>query len=210
MNQEQRQAIITAFERLNAVTLELRDLVFADVLQQGDGKPPDKLICCSPVTGKIETGANIFGGDWFDATGYNVRYGAYGHYHTGADLNRKNYADSNAPVYAAADGEIVYSGAIPSWQGLVVCVRHRLESGQMIWTRYAHIKDTLGLGLVKRGQVIGRIADYLPAGVVGDHLHFDVATIDLGSHPGDWPGTDSARVARDYLNPFIFLRQRSK
>lgn len=62
MNDEQRKAIIAEFERLNGVVLTLRDLVFADELQGGTGAQPERLLFCSPCTGQIETGSNIWGG----------------------------------------------------------------------------------------------------------------------------------------------------
>jgi hypothetical protein len=36
------------------------------------------------------------------------------------------------------------------------------------------------------------------------HLHYDVAVIDLGKNPADWPGDDQGRVMRDYLDPLAF------
>jgi murein DD-endopeptidase MepM/ murein hydrolase activator NlpD len=176
--------------------------------------PPARVLFCSPVTGKIETGANIYGGMWFDAVGYCALYtSASGQaYHTGADLNLPAWKDAGSPVYAAADGVIVYSGKVAGWQGEVVTIRHTLETGEYIWTRYAHIRDVPVVGMVrvdvKRGEQIGVIADYTPTGAPGDHLHFDVSHVDLGAHPGDWPGMDKARVLLQYVDPVKWLIER--
>lgn len=175
------------FEALGAMWVdEIKPLM----LQQGNGAPP--LVFSSPVTGTTE----IWGGDWFSAVGYAVSYSNGTAYHTGCDLNRPNYADAGKPVYAAADGQIVFSGVVLGWQGQVVVIDH---GG--VWTRYAHIKDAPGLGPVKRGQQIGIIADYDRNGPKGDHLHYDVARIDLGARPDDWPGNNKARVISDYHDP---------
>jgi murein DD-endopeptidase MepM/ murein hydrolase activator NlpD len=183
---------------------------------EGPGVVP-RVLFCSPVTGKIEAAANPFGGLWFDAVGYGKLYDSSSNtkaYHTGADLNLPAWKDSGSPVYAAADGEIVFAGKIAGWQGQVVIIKHTLEDGKLIWTRYAHIRDVPTVGMVrvdvKRGEQIGVIADYLPIGAVNDHLHFDVAHDDLGTRPGDWPGMDKQRVLAQYLDPLTWLKDRAK
>lgn len=170
----------------------------------GVGARPEHLVASSPVDPNTRGG---WGGDWFDATGYAMRYGSLGHYHTGADLNRPGYNDSGMPVYAAADGRVVFAGKVKNWQGDVVVLVHN-DDIDRVWTRYAHISITplRRLGeTVKRGDVIGLIADYGEPGPKSDHLHFDVARIDLGAKPADWPGTDRERVLRDYLDPLRWL-----
>jgi murein DD-endopeptidase MepM/ murein hydrolase activator NlpD len=176
-------------------------------------QPDGRVLFCSPVTGQIETGENVFGLDWFDATGFATLYEPSGkkQYHTGVDLNRPNYADSGAQVYAAADGEVVYAGVVSGWQGQVVCLKHALEDGTFIWSRYAHIEAFVMRGAqIKRGSLVGKIADYNRDGPKGDHLHFDVARIDLREMPGDWPGLDKVGLLRDYLDPAKVLKERSK
>jgi len=170
--------------------------------------PGPRALFCSPVTGQVETGSNPFGGDWFDATGYARFYNSAGinAYHTGCDLNRYAYADSGANVFAAADGEVVFFGTVTNWQGMVIVIKHPLEDGSSIWTRYAHITKTTIEKYHKRGDKIGVIADYNANGPKGDHLHFDIARIDLGRSPGDWPGSNLARVQRDYIDPVVWLK----
>lgn len=146
--------------------------------------PPARVLFASPVTGKV---GDVFGGDWFIATNYAEYYTATGKgaYHTGCDLNRPGFADSGAPVYAAADGDVVVSRIVPGWQGVMVVIKHTLEDGRALWTRYAHLKDPLPTGQtilhVKRGDVIGKIGDYTPVNDPrGDHCHYDVSWHDLG------------------------------
>lgn len=213
MNEQMRAAfdyLVQAIESINAATAQVQHA--CDVLvgmDDGGAKPEARLLFCSPVTGKLES-ESTWGGDWFDATGYATYYTASGApaYHTGCDLNRPNFADSGAPVYAAADGEVVFSGEVKGWQGQVIVIRHRLESGELVWTRYAHVDRAAPPGHVQRGDMIGVIADYNKDGAKGDHLHFDVSRLDLGDKPGDWPGMDIERLKRNYIDPDKWLRER--
>lgn len=148
--------------------------------------------------------AQVWAGAWFDASGFGAASGTYkqltGDWHTGADLNLPNYADSNAPVRASADGEVVYVGLCAGWQKTTVVVKH----ADGMWTRYAHLTSArVSIGQrVQRGDILALIGDYTPLNSgSGDHLHFDVARIDLGAKPGDWPGADLARLLRDYVDP---------
>lgn len=172
-----------------------------------------RVLFSSPVTGYV---GDVWGADWFDATGFGTYYTASGSpaYHTGCDLNRPGYADAGAHVCASADGYIVFAGIVPGWQQSVVVIKHTLEDESFIWTRYAHIKNITPIGQtqpkIKRGDQIGTIADYTPTGPQGDHLHYDVARVDLGIRPGDWPGADKARLMRDYIDPVKWHTERSK
>lgn len=202
---------------MNEATAEFQQAAALWAGMGGTGARPERVLFVSPVTGKPGTDANPFGGLWFDAVGFCVLYDSSSNtkaYHTGADLNLPAWKDSGSPVYAAADGEIVFSGVITGWQGEVVVIEHRLEDGSKVWTRYAHIKDTTPIGMVrptiKRGELIGVIADYLPVGPSNDHLHFDVCIDDLGSRPGDWPGLDKVRVQAQYKDPAKWLKERGK
>ncbi len=148
---------------------------------------------------------------WFDATGYASLYNKGTAYHTGHDLNLSDYGDSGADVRAVADGVVVFAGVVNGWQGGVVVLRHALEDGRVFWTRYAHIIRGPLLYVeakVKRGEIIGTIADYLPVGVVNDHLHIDGSWKDLGKVPGDWPGLDLARLKVDYFDLMKMIGER--
>lgn len=138
---------------------------------------------------------------WWSAVNYCEKYNG-GQYHTGEDFNLSDFADSGARVVACADGEIVFAGVVNGWQGWVVVVKH--PDG--LYSRYAHITNVTPTGAIKRGELIGYIADYAPKGPSGDHLHFDIAKIDLGAKPGDWPGSDQARVLRDYIDPLAWIK----
>jgi murein DD-endopeptidase MepM/ murein hydrolase activator NlpD len=167
----------------------------------------------APVGTVIErSGAKLWPGDWWVAMDYGEAYPPAMHrsdYHTGVDLNLPNQADSGAPVYACADGTVVAVGPYAGWL-LIVVVQHQLEDGTNVWSRYAHLAN-LQVTLhqpVLRGQQLGVIGDYGTPGKADDHLHFDIARIDLGQAPTDWPNLDRARLLRDYFDPLQLIQQR--
>lgn len=161
-----------------------------------------------PVGSQTERDApQAWAGAWFDASGFGAASSAYkqltGSWHTGADLNLPNFADANAPIFASADGEVVYVGLAAGWQKQIVVVKH----ADGMWTRYAHLagaRVTIGQK-VKRGDLLALIGDYGAAGPTADHLHFDVARIDLGARPGDWPDNNLALLLQNYVNPLEWI-----
>lgn len=172
---------------------------------------PDLIRFDAPV-GNVEERAalQLWPGAWFDATGFNAPYPPYMHrsdFHTGADLNMPQDADAHAPAYACCFGFVTFAGSLPVW-GRIVTIKHALENGKVVWSRYAHlesIKVTL-TQMVARGDQIGTIGN--ADGTQAYHLHFDIGRVDLGRNPGDWPGTDRNRLVRDYVDPLAFIRAR--
>lgn len=163
------------------------------------------MIFDSPVGTEVERhSSKVWPGEWIDATGFGTYYNATGAwaYHTGADLNLNipvRDSDANAPVYAVADGLVQYAGVLPVW-GLVVVIKH-----DGVWSRYGHVENLkvkAGDG-VTRGQQIAQIGN--AGGRYPYHLHFDISTANLGEHPADWPGTDKARLLRDYRDPRQYI-----
>ncbi len=152
-------------------------------------------------------GAPMWPGAWFDATPYGTRYDATGRpaVHTGADLNLPNDQDALAPVYAGASGVVRAAAVYPVWGNLII-VEHKLADGTPIWTRYGHLNEmsVQANQVVSRGQMIGRVGNAFNR--YAYHLHYDVARIDLGKSPADWPGDDLGRVMRDYLDPLAFTQ----
>jgi len=100
--------------------------------------------------------------------------------HTGDDLNGIGgmNTDLGDPVFASADGLVIFAGEpSPGW-GNIVVLAHRDPGGKPIRTMYAHllnIRTTLG-SLIARGEVIGTVGTangYYPA-----HLHFELSHSD--------------------------------
>lgn len=115
-----------------------------------------------------------------------------GGHHSGDDLNGiggKN-TDLGDPVFAAADGLVVFAGEPSSSWGNIVILAHRGPEGKPLHTMYAHlheIKASLGR-LVARGEKIGTVGTangHHPA-----HLHFEARItggVDIGGGYGEVP-----------------------
>ena len=90
---------------------------------------------------------------------------------------------TGAPVYAAADGEVIFAGpdevAVYSpWRnfyGNVVVIRH----AERLFTLYAHLSviDVRAGQAVKVGEKIGEVGK--TGGAIGSHLHFEVRRGDV-------------------------------
>ncbi len=83
-------------------------------------------------------------------------------------------ADQDAPVFAVADGKVLYAGAPSPDRGNVVMLLHETGEGEMIESVYGNlgtIRVPVG-AQVRRGEILGRIASaesgdsgYLPFGL---------------------------------------------
>jgi hypothetical protein len=166
----------------------------------------------SPVgTADERRSAQVLPGRWLDANPYGTFYNVTPTrqaYHTGADINLPEDRDAHAPVYAAAHGVVTYAKLGGGTWGKLIVLAHTLPSGEAVYSRYAHV-ETIGVRVgqaVKRGDEIGRIGN--AEGQFPYHLHFDLSlTSTLGRNPEDWPGTDEARLKRDYVNPIQYIRR---
>lgn len=159
-------------------------------------------------TAEERASGQMWPGAWLDAnpwdTFYEVTPGRWA-YHTGADLNLPGDADALAPVYAPAHGVVRAAQSLPVWGNLVV-IEHKLSDGTRVWSRLAHLNDILVQvnQVVQRGQLIGHVGN--AGGAFPYHLHYDLAKLDLGQAPGDWPGEDRQRMKRDYHEPKGFTQ----
>ncbi|HEY4721033.1 MAG TPA: M23 family metallopeptidase, partial [Anaerolineae bacterium] len=162
--------------------------------------PGVRLLFDSPVgTDEERRGSKFPPGAWFVAMGFNESYPTSmkrSDFHTGIDLNLPQFGDTGQDVRACADGVIVYSGLAPEW-GYLIVVKHVLENGSSLWSRYAHLSRITTVprvgDFVKRGDLLAHIGEYGKPGPSQDHLHLDIAKIDLGAKPTDWPGSDRVR-----------------
>ncbi|MBI5929345.1 MAG: peptidoglycan DD-metalloendopeptidase family protein [Chloroflexi bacterium] len=156
----------------------------------------------------------IWPGNWFDATGFAVRYfmGQPAEaYHTGADLNLNQPfwdADAHSPVYAAASGVVTFAGRLTGW-GNVVVIRHDplVTNGKVMYGRYAHVEQiVVRVGdRVQRGQQVANVGN--AEGAFPYHLHFDLSQTNiLETDPFDWPRLDLNRLLANYSNPQEFVR----
>lgn len=106
--------------------------------------------------------------------------------HTGDDINGigGRNSDQGDPVFAIANGEVLYAGLpAPGW-GNTVIVGHRLEDGRVLQSMYSHLEriDVARGALLARGEKVGTVGT--ASGRYLAHLHFEVResdTIDLGA-----------------------------
>jgi len=103
-----------------------------------------------------------------------------GGHHTGDDLNGIGGMDSDLgdPVFAVADGLVIYTGnPSPGW-GNIVILAHRTTDGRQLHSMYAHLEriDVARDTLVARGAQVGTVGTgngHYPA-----HLHFEIRECD--------------------------------
>lgn len=105
--------------------------------------------------------------------------------HLGDDINGIGgwNSDLGDPVYAVADGLVVFAGWPSDGWGNVVILQHELASGEPIQSFYGHLDSVhVPVGrLVRRGKQVGTIGN--ADGVYLAHLHLEIrraATIDVG------------------------------
>lgn len=109
-----------------------------------------------------------------------------GGHHTGDDLNGIGgmNTDLGDPVFAVADGLVLYAGeSSPGWGKLIV-IAHKTSDGRTLHSMYAHLnKIEVSVGsLVAGGGEIGTVGTangYYPA-----HLHFEIRasdSVDIGA-----------------------------
>lgn len=142
--------------------------------------------------------------------GYYVYRGYAPNAHQGEDWNGNGGGNSDLgdPVYAVADGVVVYSEDYGRSWGNLVILRHAYrgsESGlQVADSVYAHL-DRRSVRLyqtVKRGQQIGTIGT--AHGIYPAHLHFEIRkNLQIGPHQ-----TSFARDYSNYFSPRQFVAQR--
>jgi len=131
--------------------------------------------------------------------------------HSGDDINGigGQNSDLGDPVYAAADGLVVYVGnPSPGW-GNCIILAHRTADGKMVQSMYAHLLTTSVYyhEMISRGKLIGSVGQ-ADVGYLA-HLHLEMRESDgvspfLSGYP--------KLTQHDRINPtnFIAKYQASK
>jgi len=145
-----------------------------------------------------------------DGAGYYLNRGYYPNVHQGEDWNGKGGGNSDLgdPVYATADGVVVYSEDYRRSWGNLVIIRHAYrDTGgdvQMADSVYAHLdrRSVRLYQMVKRGQQIGTIGT--AHGLYVAHLHFELRkNLKIGPHQRSF-----ARDYSNYYSPRQFIATR--
>ena len=116
-----------------------------------------------------------------------------GFYHAAEDIA----CSGGTPVYAIADGKIDYSGAWGNQGDAVIAIDHYNPN---IYSLYGHLSlsrwykpiECLAGGAcrnVKKGELIGYLADLDESGTFSEHLHFAIRTgnmTDYYKYSGQW------------------------
>lgn len=166
----------------------------------------------APVGSESERRSDtVLAGKWIDANPYGTFYNVTPDrkaFHTGADLNLPEDRDAHAPLYAVAHGIVIYARKGGGTWGNLIVIRHDMPNGNPVYSRYGHVETMLVREgqAVRRGEQIATIGNSF--GQFPYHAHFDISlTSTLGRNPEDWPGTDEARLKRDYVDPIGFIRR---
>jgi murein DD-endopeptidase MepM/ murein hydrolase activator NlpD len=127
--------------------------------------------------------------------------------HPGQDFNGNGGGDSDLgdPVYAVANGDVVFSGtgSGTSW-GNIILIEHTLPDGTKVWSQYAHLKDRYAnSGSVNKGDLIGTIGKGYN-NIYYAHLHFEIR-IQYRAADAWISGWSTAQVEQYYVNPSDYI-----
>jgi len=120
-----------------------------------------------------ETWAYTYNAQSFDKS--NRRRGGK---HSGDDINGIGGQNSDLadPIFAVANGLVVYSGnPSPEW-GNCVILAHRTPDGKILHSMYAHLIHVTYMEQVPRGQIIGTVGQ-ADVGYLA-HLHLEMRESD--------------------------------
>ena len=107
--------------------------------------------------------------DWYNAQDFGANN------HLGEDWNKNSggNTDCGEPVFAAANGTIVYAENAGEAWGNVVIIEHNLPNGEKVQTLYGHLQKILKTsGEVKKREQIGEVGN--ADGKYWCHLHFEL------------------------------------
>ena len=107
--------------------------------------------------------------DWYNAQDFTENN------HLGEDWNKNSGGNSDCgePVYAAANGTIIYAENAGIGWGNVVIIEHDLPDSKKVRTLYGHLRKILKIsGEVKKREQIGTVGS--ADGKYLCHLHFEL------------------------------------
>lgn len=125
--------------------------------------------------------------------------------HLGEDWGAAgNNKDLGKPIYAIADGIVVFAEDIAGGWGKVLRIVHRLPAGakyEFVESLYAHFTDMLPSAgaIVRRGEKIGTLGT--AGGIYEAHLHLELRST-VGLPVGGGYGSERS----GFLEPKVFIR----
>jgi hypothetical protein len=164
-----------------------------------------------PVAEHFESPIGVKNGAFaYNAQGFLEYNKDFGGYHLGDDLNGigGQNTDFGDPVYAAADGLVVYAAKPSQSWGNVMIIAHKLRDGSLVQTMYAHLeKMHVAVGsLIGRGMKIGTIGS--ADGTYLAHLHYEIRESD-GVFIGPGYTKDTEKIG-ETLDPTKFVSEYNK
>jgi len=131
--------------------------------------------------------------------------------HPGEDWNGgSGIQDYGDPVYAVADGEVIWAEDGGNGWGYIILIKHTLPCGSFVYSQYAHLLEIIrDEGNVRRGEKIGTIGNGSVPGknyrTWSPHLHFEIRRSNMeGVSASYWPyghNKDADWINSHYYNP---------
>lgn len=161
--------------------------------------------------GNGQTCTSLKGGgyNWHVTSDVNDPNYVNGVKHTGEDWNGSCGGDTDLgqPVYATSKGRVVYAGRVPNVWGYVVLIAHKLLTGNVVYTQYAHLGEinvniSPGNSVARRQQIgtIGKMTGNQTCNPDGTgncaHLHFEVRKTPVAV--GNWPNNETTIMGQYY------------
>ena len=148
------------------------------------------------------------GDGWYSAQEFGEWNASFSKYHLGEDWNAESggNTDCGLPVYAFANGTIVYAGIASGW-GRVLIVRHTLPDGSQVESLYGHLGSFAKTsGDVARGEQVGVIGDGSEGGTTYlCHLHLELRTAACPNWGQAGPGYSTTPKPAGWTDPSDFV-----
>ncbi|MET0753098.1 MAG: M23 family metallopeptidase [Pyrinomonadaceae bacterium] len=141
--------------------------------------------------------------EWYNAQDFGANN------HLGEDWNKNSggNTDCGEPVYAAADGTIVYAKNAGEGWGNVLIIEHNLPNGERVRTLYGHLEKILKTsGEVEKREQIGTIGN--AGGRYLCHLHFELREESCPMWNEAGAGYSAERTG--WLDPSDFIDKKRK
>jgi murein DD-endopeptidase MepM/ murein hydrolase activator NlpD len=164
------------------------------------GKFPPKSFAYPIGEAEYATERNDLKDYWYNAQDFGENR------HLGEDWNKTTGGDTDcgAPVFAAAEGDIVLAAnAGPGW-GNVVMIEHTATDGTKLRSLYGHLQSIVkNNGRVSRRELIGAIGN--ADGRYKCHLHFEIRWSDCPLWREAGPGYSDSREG--WIDPSEFIEK---